>query len=105
MPSIAQDHSGDAMVGYSVSSATVHPGIRAATWNLQTLTKPNEIVILKGVADDESDSKWGSYTSMTVDPVNDCTFWYTNEYFPKNQTGTTINWYTRIAHFKISTCK
>jgi hypothetical protein len=105
MPSIAQDHSADAMVGYSVSSATVHPGIRAATWNLQTVTKPNEIVILKGVADDESDSKWGSYTSMTVDPVNDCTFWYTNEYFPKNQTGTTINWYTRIAHFKISTCK
>lgn len=105
IPSIAQDHSGNAMVGYSVSSTTLHPGIKAATWNLQTLTKPSEFGILKGAADDESNWKWGTYTSMTVDPVNDCTFWYTNEYFPKNQTGTTINWYTRIAHFRLSTCK
>jgi hypothetical protein len=105
VPSIAQDHSANAMVGYSVSGTTVHPGIRASTWNLQSATKPNELSIIKGVADDESDWKWGTYTSMTVDPVNDCTFWYTNEYFPKNQTGTTIDWYTRIAHFKISTCK
>lgn len=105
IPSMAQDHSANAMVGYSVSSTTLHPGIRAATWNLESATKPSEFVILKGVADDESDWKWGTYTSMTVDPVNDCTFWYTNEFFPKNQTGTTIDWYTRIAHFKISTCK
>jgi len=105
IPSIAQDHSGNAMVGYSVSSATVHPGIRAASWNLQILTKPNEFTILNGTADDESNWKWGSYTSMTVDPVDDCTFWYTNEFFPQNQTGTTINWRTRIGHFKISTCK
>lgn len=105
IPSIAQDHSANAMVGYSVSSTTLHPGIKAATWNLQSATRPTELGILKGQADDESNWKWGTYTSMTVDPVNDCTFWYTNEYFPKTQTGTTINWFTRIAHFKISTCK
>lgn len=105
IPSIAQDHSANALVGYSVSGTTVHPGIRAATWNLRGASKPNEIGILKGVADDESDWKWGTYTSMTVDPVDDCTFWYSNEYFPKNQTGSTINWYTRLAHFKLSNCK
>jgi len=105
MPSIAQDHSANALVGYSVSSTAIHPGIRAAMWNLRAANKPNELGILVGTADDESDWKWGTYTSMTVDPVDDCTFWYTNEYFPQNQTGTLINWYTRIAHFKISTCK
>lgn len=105
VPSIAQDHNGNALIGYSVSSPTIHPGIRTAWWNLQTLTKPTEMVVINGAADDENNEKWGTYTSMTVDPVNDCTFWYTNEYFPKNQTGTTINWYTRIAHLTVSTCK
>jgi len=105
MPSMAQDHSANALVGYSASSATTHPGIRAATWNLQTVTKPSEMMILPGAADEENKGFWGTYTSMTVDPVDDCTFWYTNEYFPKNQTGTQINWYTRIAHIKISTCQ
>ncbi len=105
VPSIAQDHSANALVGYSVSSATVHPGIRTAAWNLRAASKPNEVSILAGTADDENDWKWGTYTSMTVDPVDDCTFWYTNEYFPKNQTGTAIDWYTRIAHFKLSSCK
>jgi hypothetical protein len=105
VPSIAQDHSANAMVGYSVSSATVHPGIRSATWNLETASKPSEFVILTGAADDENNGRWGSYTSMTVDPVSDCTFWYTNEYFPQDQTGTTINWYTRIAQLKVSGCE
>jgi len=47
--------------------------------------------------------QWGDYTSMTVDPVDGCTFWYVNEYFTQNQT-TTLDWQTRIANFKISTC-
>ena len=105
VPSIAQDHNANAMVGYSASSATVHPGIRVSTWNLDPMTRPAETVILNGVADEESQGRWGSFTSMTVDPVNDCTFWYTNEYFPKNETGQLINWYTRIAHLTVSTCK
>ncbi|HVI11130.1 MAG TPA: hypothetical protein VND65_22810 [Candidatus Binatia bacterium] len=105
VPSIAQDHDGNAMIGYSVSSSTLHPGIRISSWNLQNATEPIEQSILNGVADDENNDRWGSYTSMTVDPVNDCTFWYTNEYFPKNQTGTSISWYTRIAHMTVSTCK
>ena len=105
IPSIAQDHSANAAAGYSVSSPTLHPGIKAATWNLQSANAPSEFNIFRGPADDESSWKWGTYTSMTVDPVNDCTFWYTNEYFPQPQTGTTINWFTRIAHFRFSTCR
>jgi len=105
VPSIAQDHSGNAAVGYSVSSTTTHPGVRASTWSLTTQTKPVEFGIVKGTGDDENNWKWGSYTSMTVDPVDDCTFWYTNEYFPQNQTGSNINWFTRIGTFKVTGCQ
>ncbi len=104
VPSIAQDHSGNAAVGYSISSSTTHPSVRASSWSLRSHTAPVEFAIVKGSGDDENDSKWGSYTGMTVDPVDDCTFWYTNEYFPQNQTGSNINWFTRIGSFKIAGC-
>ena len=42
---------------------------------------------------------------MSIDPVDDCTFWYVSQYFISNQTGTQINWNTRIGHFKVSACK
>jgi centrosomal CEP192-like protein/ASPM-SPD-2-Hydin domain-containing protein len=104
MPSIAQDSSGNAAVGYSVSSASVHPGINAAWWNLTNLTAPVEFSILTGTADEENTYHWGDYSSMTVDPVNGCTFWYVNEYFPQNETGTQITWHTRIANFSLPGC-
>ena len=52
----------------------------------------------------ENTNEWGDYTSMTVDPVDDCTFWYVNEYLPTNETGPPPNRNTRIANFKIPTC-
>lgn len=105
MPSIAQDSGANAAAGYSVSSAATHPGIRASWWNLASDSKPTELVVIKGTGDDENTQLWGDYTSMTVDPVDDCTFWYVNEYFPQNQTGNQIIWHTRIANFKaLTTC-
>jgi hypothetical protein len=41
---------------------------------------------------------------MTVDPVDDCTFWYVNQYLRTNQIGSSIVWDTRIANFKVSAC-
>jgi hypothetical protein len=104
MPSIAQDSSGNAAVGYSVSSASVHPGISASWFSLTNLTAPVEFSILTGTADEENSYHWGDYTSMTVDPVDGCTFWYVNQYYPANETGTEINWHTRIANFRLSGC-
>jgi hypothetical protein len=104
MPSIDQDNVGNAAVGYSVSSVAIHPGIRASWWNLPNDTAPKELNIKTGIGDEENSTQWGDYTSMTVDPVDQCTFWYVNEYFPANQTGTSINWNTRIGKFKVSTC-
>src|SRR5262249_53089606 len=45
--------------------------------------------------------RWGDYTSMSVDPSDDCTFWYTNEYIASNGT---FNWHTRIGSFKFPGC-
>jgi hypothetical protein len=103
-PSIAQDGSAEAAVGYSISNGSTHPSISASWWNLANLTAPVEFSLYLGTADDENTSKWGDYTTMTVDPIDDCTFWYVNQYFDQNQTGTQHVWKTRISNFKLPSC-
>jgi hypothetical protein len=105
LPSIAQDNVGNMAAGYSVSSSTLHPGISASFWIPQNPTQPAEISLFAGSGDQENSPKWGSYSSMTVDPTDDCTFWYVNQYYPVNQTGGNINWHTGISNFKVSTCQ
>src|SRR3989441_10382414 len=46
-------------------------------------------------------SRWGDSSMMGIDPSDDCTFWYTNEYIPSNGT---FNWKTRIGSFKFPNC-
>ncbi len=104
MPSLAQDKVGNAAAGYSVSSSAVHPGIRAAYWSLPNKTAPAEIAIQNGIGDEENSSRWGDYTSMTVDPIDGCTFWYVNQYYKVSEIGSAIDWDTRIGNFKLSTC-
>jgi hypothetical protein len=103
MPSIAQDHSANAAIGYSVSGGVIHPGIRASWFSLSDPV-PTEISIQVGKADEKDSQGWGDYTSMTVDPVDDCTFWYVNEYFTTAQVSA-LTWRTRIANFKLPTCQ
>ncbi len=105
VPSAAQDHVGNLAVGYSVSGTALSPSIRASYLNLRGgSATPTEFNILTGKADEENAYHWGGYNSMTVDPVDDCTFWYVNEYFTTPQTGTTVTWKTRISNFKIPGC-
>jgi hypothetical protein len=105
MPSLTQDKNGNAGVGYSVSSAATHPGIKAAWWNLPAQTDPTEILLFAGSGDLENTFHWGDYTSMTVDPLDGCTFWYVNEYLTQNQTGTSKGmWQTRISNFIVPGC-
>jgi len=47
-------------------------------------------------------SRWGDYSAMTIDPVDDCTFWFTTEYMRERGT---FNWSTRIASFKFPSCQ
>jgi hypothetical protein len=104
VPSIAEDQSGNAAAGYSVSSNQIEPGIRAAYWSLPNPNAPTELTLQSGIGDEENSSLWGNLTSMTVDPTDNCTFWYVNRYYETSQTGTAIDYNTRISNFKISTC-
>jgi len=105
MGSAAMDQAGNIAIGYSASSSSIKPQIRV-TGRLVgdaagTLTLGETTVIAGAGAQGSSLSRWGDYTSMSVDPSDDCTFYYTNEYIPANGT---FNWRTRIASFKISPC-
>jgi hypothetical protein len=110
MGSIAQDKNGDMGLGYSVvNGTTVYPGIRytgrLAPDPLGQMTL-GEGVIMNGTGvQTTTNSRWGDYTSMNVDPVDDCTFWYVNEYYAVSGTpADTRPWQTRIASFKLPGC-
>ena len=103
MGSAAMDGAGNIAVGYSVSSQTVHPGARYAGRLLGDL--PNRLahgektLVAGGGAQTNSD-RWGDYSALTVDPTDDCTFWYTQEYVPAGAT----RWRTRIGSFRFPSC-
>ena len=106
MGSIAMDHSGDIAVGYSLSSSAIRPSIdytgRLVGDALGTLGQ-GEINALTGGGSQTGQnlSRWGDYSSMAIDPIDDCTFWYSTEYIPSDGA---FNWKTRIASFKYPTC-
>lgn len=105
MGSIAMDRMGNIALGYSVTGATTPPGIRY-TGRLRSeplgRLEPEALVINGGGVQVDTANRWGDYSAMTVDPVNDCNFWYTQEYIA--QTGQ-FNWRTRIAAFGFGNCK
>ncbi|HEV7522733.1 MAG TPA: hypothetical protein VGP89_16640 [Candidatus Angelobacter sp.] len=104
MGSIAMDQSGDMALGYSVSSSTVSPSIRftGRTPADPVNTMEAETSIIAGTGSQNGTlARWGDYSAMTVDPVDDCTFWFTTEYM---KTTGTFNWNTRIANFKFPGC-
>lgn len=94
MSSIAMDGTGNIAVGYNVTSSSVFPGLR---YTGRVSTDPPgfmapEQIIVDGTASNTS-NRYGDYSSLNVDPVNECTFWWTGEY---NAAGT---WSTRVATF------
>jgi hypothetical protein len=107
MGSIAMDKVGDIGLGYNVSSGTISPTIR---YTGRVPSDPSdqmesEVDVLAAASVAHTSQtvtpRWGDYSSMAVDPTDDCTFWYTNEY----QTTTGSNhWATRIASFSFPSC-
>jgi hypothetical protein len=104
MGSIAMDKVGNIAVGYSVSSSTLRPSIRytgrAPTDALGTLQAETSL-LTGGGSQTGSLSRWGDYSAMTIDPTDDCTFFYTNEYLKSSGS---FNWSTQIASFKFPSC-
>jgi hypothetical protein len=103
--SIAMDHAGDIAVGFSAMSHTLFSSVyvagRRPSDPLGAMNGPLVLVQGSGVQFN-SFKRWGDYSSMTLDPKDDCTFWYTQEYY---QTTGSFNWATRIGAFKFNDCK
>ena len=111
MGSIAQDKNGNMALGYSVTNATdVFPGIRYTgrlSGDAAGQMTQGEGTIINGTgAQMTVNSRWGDYTSMNVDPADDCTFWYVNEYYQVSGVigVNTVPWQTRIGSFKLPGC-
>ncbi|HXM55851.1 MAG TPA: hypothetical protein VOB72_10725 [Candidatus Dormibacteraeota bacterium] len=105
MPSIAMDQSGDIALGFSASSSSLHPGIRY-TGRLPgdaagTMGQGEGTIVTGNGSQNANLTRWGDYSALTVDPADNCTFWYTNQYIPANGS---FNWRTRIGSFKFPSC-
>lgn len=105
MGSAAMDNEGNLAVGYSVSSLTVFPSVRYAGRLAgdppNGLAQGEATLIAGGFVQTHTSSRWGDYSSMNVDPIDDCTFWYTQEYYSTDDPGITAEWKTRVGSFKV----
>ena len=61
-----------------------------------------EAVLQAGGGSQTGYTRWGDYTAMRIDPSDDCTFWYTNQYYPAT---TSYSWRTAIGKFRFNTCQ
>src|SRR5207237_7950032 len=102
MGSIAMDQSGDIAVGYSASSGSINPAVRYTGRvpgdPLGTLESENSII--EGAGSQTGGlNRWGDYSSMSIDPADDCTFWYTSEYLAASGS---FHWHPRNRAFRVT---
>lgn len=111
--SAAEDHQGNLAVGYNVSSGAaggnVFPGMRyagrLATDPANGLSQGEATLVAGTGVQTSTGNRWGDYSALTVDPSDDCTFWYTSEYYTAaGQAASTVGWQTRIGRFKFAEC-
>ena len=111
MGSAAMDRDGNLALGYSVVNATtVFPGIRYAGRlagdPLGQLTRGEAELQAGSGVQRTTNSRWGDYTSLNLDPNDDCTFYYINEYYTAASQATSLaGWVTRIGAFRFPSCK
>lgn len=99
----AMDKFGNIGMGYNVTKTTTTTKFATLGYTGRLATDPvgvmslgeNEVAV--GAAA-ETSGRWGDYYQMTVDPADDCTFWFVGMYRP------TGSWQTRIADFKFPAC-
>jgi hypothetical protein len=108
MGSIAQDKKGDIAAGFSASGPNDYPSVRytgrAAGDPPGQMTQAEQVAYTGTGPQTEAEGRWGDYSDLTVDPSDDCTFWYTQEYLA---TDTLVigTWRTRVVSFKFPGCK
>jgi len=104
MGSAAMDKTGGIAVGYNISSSSIVPSIRYAYRGPADPlgTMGNETPVLTGSGIQNGNlTRWGDYSTISVDPVDGCTMVFTTQFQPANGN---FNWSTYIHSFKLSTC-
>ncbi|WP_158678878.1 carboxypeptidase regulatory-like domain-containing protein [Pseudoalteromonas sp. T1lg75] len=107
MGSVAMDAMGNMALGYTVSGENTYPSVRytgrLASDPLNMMAQGEQEIVAGGSSQLGANGRWGDYSSMNIDPVDDCTFWYTQEYYGDTNPGG-IDWRTRIGSFKFPNC-
>jgi len=100
---IAINRLGHIALGYTVISSLVYPSMEfAARSDNDPLNTLETQVLFTGRASQINDiHSWSRYSLMSVDPADDCTFWYSNEYL---KTMGSYNWSTFITWFRLTGC-
>jgi uncharacterized repeat protein (TIGR01451 family) len=105
MGSAAMDTDGNLAIGFSASSGSIFPQLRYAgrlsTDPLNQLSQGESTLFSGTGSQTGTSSRWGDYSALTIDPVDDCTFWFTSEYY---STTSSFNWRTRIGTFRFPSC-
>ena len=105
MGSAAQDSAGNMALGFSTSSSTTFPSVaytgRLAGDPLGTMPQGEGVIYTGTGSQTGGGNRWGDYSSMNVDPTDDCTFWFVNEYLP---TTSERGWQLRIGSFRFNEC-
>ena len=105
MGSIAQDNQGNIGLGFSQSSSTQKANImiagRTGSGTGAGMNEGEALFFASAGSQTSSSGRWGDYSSMSIDPVDECTFWYTQEYYAATSSG---GWSTRIGKFAFPSC-
>ncbi len=106
MPSAAFDKVGNIAIGYSLSNASaIRPSIafsgRLASDPVGSLTQGETIAQTGAGSQTGTLTRWGDYSTMNIDPSDDCTFWFSTEYLKASGT---FNWSTHINSFQFPGC-
>ena len=105
MGSLTRDNTYDILLGYSESSANIYPSLAVAgrmyTDPLGTLSTENLYVAGTG-SQPSTANRWGDYSTMAIDPSDNCTFYYTQEYYMVTQQ---FDWSTDVSKWKFPTCQ
>jgi hypothetical protein len=104
MGSAAMDRTGGIAIGYNISSAAIKPSIRYAYRGpadpAGTLGNETSVQVGPGIQNGNL-TRWGDYSTISVDPVDGCTMVFTSQFQPADGN---FNWTTFIHSFKLSTC-
>lgn len=104
MGSAAMDRDGDIAIGFNRSSSGTRPSIYYAGRGNNDLPLGRlraSAELINGLGSRSPSSNWGDYASMVIDPVDDCTFWYTNMYMLSDGN---FDWGTGVGAFHFPEC-